>query len=280
VNELTRDYFRTGFRRWIRWIAIATIFAVACGFLANWQLNRRIQVVKVIARIDRNYDHTVSTLQDLVKNVSGFSVKYEYRPVLVSGHYLADKALLLRNQINDGNAGFHQLVPFAMDSGRVVVIDRGWISTGENQDLPDSIPTVPTGKIQLVGRLIHAQQPDSRKAPIGQAMSITPPVLNKQWGVKATDLYVGAYLRLAVESPSSASLPVLFTKPDLTEGNHLSYAFQWVLFALLGFAAIGANVRQDLIEKRTAEDSTYVPKPRRKRLGDSDKEEEDALLDG
>ena len=52
-----------------------------------------------------------------------------------------------------------------------------------------------------------------------------------------------------------------------------------MLFALLGFGAIGVNIRQDLIEKRVAEDPSYVRKPKRKRLGDSDKEAEDALLE-
>ncbi|MEY2946460.1 MAG: hypothetical protein RL243_1244, partial [Actinomycetota bacterium] len=41
-DSITRDYFRTGFKRWIRWIAVAVVFAIACGFLANWQWNRRV----------------------------------------------------------------------------------------------------------------------------------------------------------------------------------------------------------------------------------------------
>jgi len=279
VNDLTRDYFRNGFKRWIRWIAVAAVFAVACGFLANWQVNRRTQVVKVIARLDRNYDHGVVPLEELVPSVTGFALKHEYRPVLVTGRYLASKALLLRNQINNGNPGFDQLVPFQLDSGKVVIINRGWLSTGSKQDLPDVVPAIVTGQVKVVGRLKHYQQPDGRSAPKGQAMSIYPAKLNQQWHFAAADLYRGAYLDLAVESPSSATLPALTTKPDISEGNHLSYAFQWVLFALMGFVAIAVNIRQDLREKRVAEDPTYAPKPRRKRLGEADNEAEDRLLD-
>lgn len=280
MSNITRDYFRTGFKRWIRWIAVAIVFAVACGFLANWQLNRRTQVVKVIQRIDRNYDSRAVPLETLIHRVDRFALKYEYRPVLISGHYLASKALLLRNQINDGNPGFDQLVPFQLDSGLVVAVNRGWLSTGQKQDLPDVVPPMATGHIQLVGRLMHAQQPDSRTAPAGQAMAIHMPTLNRQWKLPEDKLITGAYLHLAIEHPASKVLPALTSKPDITEGNHLSYAFQWVLFAVLGFGAIGINIRQDLIEKRVAEDPNYVRKPKRKRLGDSDKEAEDALLDG
>jgi len=280
LRNLTRDYFRTGFKRWIRWIAVACVFAVACGFLANWQLNRRVQVVKVIQRLDRNYTHSLVPLEKLVPTTSGFALRYEYRPVLIRGKYLSRDALLLRNQINDGNPGFNQLVPFQLDSGKIIVVNRGWISTGQNHDLPDSIPPIVGGQIRLVGRLIHAQQRDARTAPKGQAMSIHPETLNLEWRFASDQLYRGAYLRLAAEAPASSSLPVLASRPDISEGNHLSYAFQWVLFALLGFGAIGVNIRQDLREKRMAEDPTFVPKPRRKRLGDADKEAEDALLDG
>ena len=279
MNQLTRDYMRTGFKRWVRWIVLAVIFAVACGFLANWQWNRRTQVVKAITRLDRNYAHSLVPIDTIVRRVDGFSIRYEFRPVLLSGHYLSDKSLLLRNQINNGNPGFDQLVPFQLDSGKVLTIDRGWLSTGNLHDLPDHIPAIVAGHVQIVGRLIHAQQPDSRQAPKGQAMAIRPQVLNQQWHLPERNLYTAVFGQLVAESPKSKVLPVLADKPELSEGNHLSYAFQWVLFAVLGFLTIAANIRQDLREKRTEEDPSYVPPVRRKRLGDADKEAEDALLD-
>ena len=289
IDSVTREYFRTGFKRWIRWIAVAVVFAIACGFLANWQWNRRVGVLKVIARLDRNYNHSVVPLSDLVKTTDGFALLNEYRPVLVTGHYDVANKLLLRNQVSNGNPGFDLLVPFVIDEsagngnagGRVIVVNRGWVSVGQKQDSPDFIPPIPTGPAKVVGRLIHYQQQDPRQAPKGQAMSITPSKLNQQWGYHAADVYKGAFLQLAVEQPRAKVYPVLFTKPDITEGNHLSYAFQWVLFAVLGFGAIGANIRQDLREKRAAADPTYLArKPKRRKMGDADKEAEDALLDG
>ena len=279
MSSITREYFSTGFKRWLRWIALAVVFAVACGFLANWQWNRRVQVLTVINRIDRNWDHSMQPLETLVPRPSAFALKHEYLPVLVSGKYLAEKAVLLRNQVNNGSPGFDQLVPFQLDSGRVILIDRGWVSVGNSQNLPDSLPEIPAGRVTAVGRLIHMQQADSRTAPQGQAMSINTSQLNHRWKFDTADLYVGAFLRLAVEHPKPKAYPVLASKPDITEGNHLSYAFQWVLFAVLAFVAIFANIRKDLQELRAERDPNFVPKPpRRKRQTDIDAETEDALL--
>ena len=277
MNSVTRDYFRTGFKRWLRWIALAVVFAIACGFLANWQWNRRTQVVNVIARLDHNYDFRVLPLEALVPNRSGFSSTKEYRPVMLAGHYLLQHQTLLRNQPNNGNPGFHQLIPFQLNGGGIVIVDRGWLPTGDRQDSPDLNPLPPASVARLVGRLHHAQQPDSRVAPKGQAMSIYPAQLAKDWGIKPSEIYAGAYVMLA-DDGTAGSLPIKATKPDITEGNHLSYTFQWILFGLMAFAAIFVNIRRDIQEKRVAEDAAYVPKPKRKRMGDDDKEAEDALL--
>ena len=278
MNPITREYFRTGFRRWLRWIAIAAVFAIACGFLAQWQWNRRTQVVKVIERLDRNYDNRVMPLEELVPRPGTFALKDEYRPVEISGKYLVSKATLLRNRPHNGNPGFHQLIPFRLDSGMIIIIDRGWLPTGDRQDSPDFNPLPPAGETRLVGRVHHYEQPDSRTAPIGQAMSIYPPQLARDWGIGSSEIYQGVYVLLA-DDGLAVQLPVKATKPDITEGNHLSYTFQWILFALMAFVAIYFNIRRDIEEKRLAEDPNFVPRPQRKRMGDDDKAVEDALLD-
>ena len=278
-QSITSQYFRSDFKRWIRWIALAVLFAIACGFLANWQFNRRAQVVQVINRIDRNYTHTVSKLPELVPNPAGFSLKNEYRPVEVSGRYRLDLLTLVRNRAQDGRVGYEELIPFELSDGKLVVVSRGWIASSETSAAPAAVPLPPATTPALVGRLIHTEHADGRSAPEGQVMSITPSVLAEKWGVPLESLYLGAYLELADDGTHSKDL-VLPKRPDITEGNHLSYAFQWVLFALMAFVAIAINVRRDLDEKRAAEDASYVPKPKRKRVGDDDKAAEDALLDG
>jgi len=75
------------------------------------------------------------------------------------------------------------------------------------------------------------------------------------------------------EDPAASERPVAATRPVADEGPHLSYTFQWYLFALLGFIGYGWALRQ---EWRGAND--VVPRPRRRREP-SDNDEEDALLE-
>jgi cytochrome oxidase assembly protein ShyY1 len=85
------------------------------------------------------------------------------------------------------------------------------------------------------------------------------------------------YLRLAAESPASILAPKIETMPELSEGNHLSYAIQWIVFAVLAFVTMAYFIRQELEHYRVANDSNYVPKVTRKTRAQRDNEVEDAL---
>ena len=263
-------------RRWTRWIALALVFSVACGFLANWQLDRRTQIVKVIQRVERNYDHQRVGLATMVPIKSSFKLSREYRRVWVAGRYLSLKPTLIRNRPMDGDQGFQEVFPFQLTSGEVIFIDRGWLPTGDSPSMPNETPVPSGGNVTLVGRLRQAEPLDSRSAPSGQAQSITPSALAKRYGVAPGSLYSGCYLLLEQESPAAA-FGKLAQKPSLDEGNHLSYAFQWVIFAIMSFLAIAWGIRQERLQLKAANDPGFVVK-KRKRVGDADKEAEDAIL--
>ena len=60
------------------------------------------------------------------------------------------------------------------------------------------------------------------------------------------DVYTGAYGLLESESPAPVDVrPAPAIKPDSDEGPHLSYAFQWLVFALFGFFGLGYALRTE-----------------------------------
>jgi cytochrome oxidase assembly protein ShyY1 len=67
---------------------------------------------------------------------------------------------------------------------------------------------------------------------------------------------------------------VQLKRPVITEGNHLSYALQWILFALMAITALIWGVKKE----REAQSKTKKVS-RRKNLGQVDAETEDSLLD-
>ncbi len=267
---------RNPFLRWAGWFALALVFAIACWNLSQWQFARRNAALEVISRIDRSYSAPVATLEELVPNQSGFSLSNEYRLVSVTGQYEPEKFLLVRNRPRNGVAGFEQLVPLRLESGLYVFVNRGWLPTGNAQDFPDSNPLPEENNLVTVtARLRHSEGSDGRDAPKGQIARATIPEAFNRIGVSSDEGYSGVYLILETESPSYET-PKLLGKPTVSEGNHLSYAFQWVLFALMAFGVLIWAVKQERLQQRLVENPHLAMKPKRRRLGQDDQDYEDA----
>ena len=268
------SWLRASWKRWLSWLVLATIFAIACVFLSNWQFNRRAEAVARITLITNNYDQKPVPLAE-VQTPTGFHPKDEWRPVSVTGEYITDEVFLVRNRPNNGQPGFEQLAAFRASDGQVLAIDRGWLPTGDKQDSPDFVPGLPSGKLTLVGRIRPTEPDINRDAPAGQLPTINAKLMQAKMTTNAS-VVDGFYLRMVTESVKVDRYPAKLSKPALDEGNHLSYALQWILFALMGFFALGWAIRQERIARRIANGPTFVPK-QRKKVGDDDKNFEDAI---
>lgn len=268
-------------RRWLGYLAVAVVFAIACVGLANWQLARRTEALTEINRVDVNWESTPRPLADVLPKLTTFADDDKWLPVTMSGHYLVDDQLLVRGRPLDGAAGFEVLVPFELADGTVFVVDRGWLPSGNEQDAPDVVPAAPTGQVTVVVRL-KAGEPTvlGRSAPAGQIATIHLPDIAKRVG---EPMYTGAYGLLASEDPAPATRPTAVSKPVPDEGPHLSYAFQWLVFALMGFFGLGWAIRQEY-RIRNSEDPEERKRAaeRRRKAGlkpKTDAEIEDELLD-
>mgnify|MGYP000193316664 CR=1 FL=1 len=49
------SYFKLSWRRWLSWLAVVIVFAIACTFLSRWQFARRAEVVAKNDLISGNY---------------------------------------------------------------------------------------------------------------------------------------------------------------------------------------------------------------------------------
>ena len=202
--------------------------------------------------------------------------------------------LWVRNRPLNGQPGYEVVVPFKLQSGETVVIDRGWLPIGNNTPgRPDSVPAPPQGPVTVVARLKPAEPELQRGAPDGQLASIDLSAYSAQLGYP---LLTGAYGQLASESPSVQAMPFPFPKPTTDEGTHLSYSLQWFAFGVLMFVGFGYAARQQArnaaidAEDAEAEAAEGVflhssgpvarrrPAPR-KRKNATAEEEEDAILD-
>ena len=230
-------------------------------------------MVAVIDQLNANYDRSPISLAAVVSVES-----QRWQPVALTGHYLADKSLLVRNRARNGNPGFEQLVPFQTASG-MVFVDRGWIPTGQEQDSPDLNPLPTGGEYRLVAHVMLGEPRLDRSAPKGQIASINLYLAAHQLELHPSTVARNFYLALSEESPQAKLAPLKLPRPDYTEGNHLSYALQWIAFAVMAFAALVWAIRKEFNEYRAVNDPNYRPKRRNKSRSEKDAETEDEILD-
>lgn len=268
-------------QRWFGYLALVIAFAIGCVFLSHWQFDRREEAAAEVARVSDNWEAEPQQLDSVMPTLTEFDVDNKWLPVAVSGQYLPADQLLVRGRPHSGQSGFEVLVPFELDNGRVIIIDRGWVPAGNSQDSPDSVPAPPVGYVDLVIRLKPGEPTvQGRSAPDGQVATIHLPTVQDTLD---RPIYTGGYGLLASESPSVADMPSAYPKPLLDEGAHLSYAFQWVAFGVLAFIGLGWAIRQEyrLINEDDPLERERAEKRKKKAedKGPTDAEIEDAILD-
>jgi cytochrome oxidase assembly protein ShyY1 len=282
--------------KWLGYLLLAAIFAAACVFLGRWQMDRRAETLAEINRVVTNYSATPISFDQARDEFATLDPAKEWTQVELKGTYDPDGQRIVRNRPLNGQPGYEVVVPFKLQSGETVVIDRGWLPIGnKNPGSPDAIPAPPSGPVTAVVRLKPGEPQLDRGAPAGQLASIDLPTYADQLGYP---VLTGAYGQLATESPAPAEMPLPFPKPATEEGTHLSYSLQWFAFGVLMFVGFGYAARQqarnaasDAEDENPEELSSGSPvhsaaaaarrRPQgpRKRKKATAEEEEDALLD-
>jgi cytochrome oxidase assembly protein ShyY1 len=267
----------TGIRRWGAYLVLVVVFAIACGLLSWWQWARRAETLAEGTLVTDNYESAPVAVDQLLPSLGSWKAGEEWRPVELHGHYLIDEQLLARNRVFNDNPGFEVLVPFQLDDGRVFVVDRGWLPIGAQQDTPDHIPAAPSGAVTVVARLQQTEPVlPGRTAPRGQIPEINASRVASIAGTVGST-YTGAYGLLSTETPPPADRPAAVQEPVIDEGPHLSYAIQWIVFALLAFFGLfWAYRREKRINALPVEQRAAARAPRQR---STDSDAEDAILD-
>lgn len=268
-------------RRWAGYFALAVVFAIVCSLLGVWQLNRRAEAWLEIDRIDNNYSSAPVPIDDVLGSLTAFETSQKWTPVLVTGTYLSDETILVRNRPYNGRPGFEVLVPLVQNDGTVFIVNRGWVNPGNAQDAPDYIPATPEGVVTIEARL-KASEPalPGRSAPSGQVATIELPLIAE---MLSYPLHTGAYGVLVSENPATEIRPLPAAKPTRDEGPHLSYALQWYVFAIFGFLGFAYAVRQEYrlvnIDDPDEQDRAKLREKKEALRPPSDSEIEDAIID-
>ena len=273
---LRRVIFTRGF---LVGLLVALLGAGTCTALGIWQWGRFEQKRVIAATIETNYSAApLPFAQARPHPAERLASSADWTPVTMTGHYCSapDCVLYVRNRTYGGEVGFWQLVPFTDSaSGRSILVVRGWVEMDERESVPAHPAAVPTGEVTVTAHLRPAEAvlAERRNLP-GQVQSVAPAQVAQQLSGAVHDLDSGAYADLTSESSRSAR-PQPLPAPAKDLGPHLSYAFQWWIFAC--FFPLGLILWTRATWRDQSADTAPTPKQRR-RIG-IDEEEEDALID-
>lgn len=231
-------------KRWAGYLALTVVFAIVCVFLGSWQLARRAEAQAEIQKIDNNWSTAPVPLAEALPELDSFDESQKWLPVVAEGSYLRDDELLVRTRPRAGMPGFEVLTPLQLADGTVFIVNRGWLPTGSRQDSPDVVPEAPAGQVTVVARLKAGEPSLAGRSSSGKQIStVQLSEISERLGL---DNYTGAYGLMVSESPEPTDeRPLAVLKPVRDEGPHLSYAFQWYVFAVMAFIGLGWAARQE-----------------------------------
>lgn len=167
----------------------------------------------------------------------------EWRPVVVRGTFRPDDEVIVLNRSQNNTAGVDALTPvdFTLDGKKyVVLVDRGFVP------LSAEIPPPTSGEVEFLARTRKSQQrrlgglTDPSEGVLREIQRVDVERLAGQ--MKATDdqtvlpFYVD-YLQPISGNDDIVDGIATVANPELTEGSHLSYAIQWIIFSICAIVA-------------------------------------------
>jgi cytochrome oxidase assembly protein ShyY1 len=249
---------------WLALFAVVVAFAYLCfTVLAPWQLGKNAKTSRENSQISQSLTADPVPVTSLLPHQDSSAPDAQWRPVTATGHYLPDSQVLARLRVVDGDPAFEVLVPFAVDGGPVVLVDRGYVRPVQGSKVPQ-IPSPPTGTVTITARLRDSEPLVAGKEPFRQDGTQQVYSINTtQIATLSAVPLAGSYLQLVEDQPGGLGVIAL---PHLDAGPFLSYGIQWIAFGIIAPILLGyfiyAEIRQRRREKTAAAASQAPSAPR------------------
>jgi len=212
--------------------------------LGQWQLSRAESKESLKQQINSRSELKPVEL-DLLPTAEE---QKQFVPVAMTGRFKSEKNFLLDNKVMDKKAGYNVITAFETDSGKWLLVNRGWIArTQYRKDLPEF--ETPEHELSLSGFvrtpydkvfMLAEQQYDLREWPV-IIQSINIKELEKVLNIKLLPFVV------MLDQNSAAGFNRNWPAYKLDSDKHIGYAVQWfALFcALLGIFFIVNTKRNE-----------------------------------
>lgn len=265
-----RSLLRT--RRWQGFTLIVIIAITAFGLLSAWQWNRAEEERQARNAQVRQTEVPRVPIDIALAELPEPPPEQLRRPVEVTGTYLPESTVLVRQRPLDGRNGFWVVTPLRLerplaDGIDAVWVNRGWMPATGAATAVVAAPTPPVGSVQVFGWLLPSETTREivDDLPDGQVRWLDTAAL--------TDLgspRLPVYIERVASDPGEPDLLAL-PLPQIDDTQNISYAIQWLVFASIALAGwvffLRREAREDaqrLTGSADQEPATETPAPARR----------------
>ena len=215
---------------WPTIVAFPTL--VVLLWLGTWQVQRLEWKNQLIEDFESR-----ATAAPIDLPVGQIDRKMEFRRLALTGSFDHTKEVFMTGRTYEGNAGFHIVTPFALTDGRMILVNRGWVSESyrdpskrdftliEGETQIEAIIRFPNEK----GYFVPENEPEN-----GFWFTLVPSQINQHLALG--DAAIDQFYADALRTSDVVTLPIAAKTKLNLRNAHLSYAMTWygIALALIG----------------------------------------------
>jgi len=234
--------------QWLALYVVVAAFAWLCfTVLAPWQLGKNTTTSRENTQIASSLNTDPVPLTNYLPRQDSSAHEHQWQRVTASGSYLPEAQVLARLRSVDGAPAYEVLVPFVVDGGPTVLVNRGYVKPEQGTAVP-SIAAAPAEPVTITARLRDSEMLAVGREPFRaegamQVYSINPGQVSQVTGVPLT----GSYLQLVEDQPGGLGVIPL---PILDAGPFLSYGIQWIAFGIIAPIGVGYFILAEVKVRR------------------------------
>ena len=250
--HIVKDFQTMYFRPYL-WLTLCAVPAfIILLLLGSWQVQRLFWKTEIITEYK---ERAMSPAQQLPQTPIIIE-NLRFQRLQLEGKFLHEKELFLTGRTYEGNAGFHVVSPFKTLDGRLLLVNRGWVSEAYRE--PEKRPFSVQDKVVSIEAIIRAPQRKGYFVPENEPdrgfwFTLKPDEMADflQLEETITDFYADQ-----IRTGDVITLPIAADLKIDVANTHLNYALTWygIALSLLGvYIAYHVNAGRLKIGSRSGE---------------------------
>ena len=227
--------------KWIAFHLLCLLGVVLMVNLSMWQLGRLSDRREFNSEV-----HERSSLETV--NISELDLSdppaVQWRSAGAIGTYDPSEQVLILNRSQNGVAGLNVVTPLILDDGRAILVNRGFIA------LSATPPSAPLGTVRVLGTVQISDQRTSGQATQAsgeQSEFFRLDIARLEEQIDYELLPVALVAKASEPSEEPTIAPI--NPPELSQGPHMSYAIQWLIFSIAVIVGWVLAIRKSLANR-------------------------------